>query len=348
MNKSKVAFDGMIYSPPGYIDDLNGLTGLIAWLLSAAKKAWTKYNGDPWTLVYFPLRQNFNENSENVGALWAIVYWAQYFEGQLPDTARGLVVVLENSCNSTFTYRIDGGTVTPLGDGDRHDTAFDQHVRTATFADVISIEDSTAAGLGIDHNGCPFSIRVYSSKAFLSDYYSNTPLTVTLSVLSVFFFACLMFFIYDRLVERRQNLLLRKAMQTHKIVASLFPKNVCDQLSKENTTEKKGKTPETASNRLTSYLRKEGDSDALNQAPIADLYLNATVLFADISGFTAWSSSREPAQVFMLLQSVYQGFDSIASRRKVFKVETIGDTVSPLSNSFIVFWKPATSSQTLS
>ena len=49
------------------------------------------------------------------------------------------------------------------------------------------------------------------------------------------------------------------------------------------------------------------------------------MLFADIVGFTAWSSVREPAQVFILLESVYHAFDRIAKKRRVFKVETIGD-----------------------
>lgn len=55
--------------------------------------------------------------------------------------------------------------------------------------------------------------------------------------------------------------------------------------------------------------------------PIADLFPHTTVLFADIAGFTAWSSEREPEQVFKLLQTVYQSFDKIARRRGVFKVE---------------------------
>jgi class 3 adenylate cyclase len=50
-----------------------------------------------------------------------------------------------------------------------------------------------------------------------------------------------------------------------------------------------------------------------------------TVLFADISGFTAWSSTREPSQVFTLLETIYHEFDTIAKRRRVFKVETVGD-----------------------
>lgn len=48
-------------------------------------------------------------------------------------------------------------------------------------------------------------------------------------------------------------------------------------------------------------------------------------MFADIAGFTAWSSEREPDQVFLLLEALYQNFDSIAHRLGVFKVETIGD-----------------------
>jgi class 3 adenylate cyclase len=78
--------------------------------------------------------------------------------------------------------------------------------------------------------------------------------------------------------------------------------------------------------RLKSLLGETAQGNEANSQPIADLFPNCTVLFADIAGFTAWSSAREPTQVFMLLQSVYQAFDKIAARRKVFKVETIGDS----------------------
>ena len=35
---------------------------------------------------------------------------------------------------------------------------------------------------------------------------------------------------------------------------------------------------------------------------------------------------REPSQVFTLLESIYRAFDSLAERRRVFKVETVGDS----------------------
>ena len=46
---------------------------------------------------------------------------------------------------------------------------------------------------------------------------------------------------------------------------------------------------------------------------------------ADIAGFTAWSSTREPEQVFHLLETVYGAIDQIAMHRGIFKVETVGD-----------------------
>jgi hypothetical protein len=52
---------------------------------------------------------------------------------------------------------------------------------------------------------------------------------------------------------------------------------------------------------------------------------NNSIPKADIEGFTAWASTREPAQVFHLLETIYGAFDEIARSRGVFKVETVGD-----------------------
>ena len=81
--------------------------------------------------------------------------------------------------------------------------------------------------------------------------------------------------------------------------------------------------------RLKNFLSDGNSPDerkATNELrPIADLFPHTTVMFADIAGFTKWSSDRDPAHVFTLLQTVYHAFDRIAKKRGVFKVETIGD-----------------------
>jgi class 3 adenylate cyclase len=77
-----------------------------------------------------------------------------------------------------------------------------------------------------------------------------------------------------------------------------------------------------AGNEANAELAQQHFSDT----PIADLFPNTTVIFADIAGFTAWSSQREPPQVFTLLETLYRSFDEVAGKLKVFKVETIGDS----------------------
>eukprot|EP00980_Cylindrotheca_fusiformis_P029226 scaffold22762_cov127-Cylindrotheca_fusiformis.AAC.1 len=48
-----------------------------------------------------------------------------------------------------------------------------------------------------------------------------------------------------------------------------------------------------------------GRSNATGSAPLADLFPSVTVVFADLVGFTAWSSAREPHHVFILLETIY-------------------------------------------
>jgi hypothetical protein len=71
------------------------------------------------------------------------------------------------------------------------------------------------------------------------------------------------------------------------------------------------------------FKRRTGDGDEhitlllTRSRPIADPFLSAAVIFADISGLTAWASVREPAQVFTLVKQIYNSFDVIARRRNI-------------------------------
>jgi class 3 adenylate cyclase len=135
-----------------------------------------------------------------------------------------------------------------------------------------------------------------------------------------FVLVAVVFFIYDMMVQRRNEKIVVTAARSNAIVSSMFPDAIRDRLLQQNIVPaKKG--------HLKSYLMDgEGDEVGnMSSKPLADLFLETTVLFADISGFTAWSSVRDPSQVFSLLEAVYKAFDTIANRRRVFKVETVGD-----------------------
>lgn len=57
-----------------------------------------------------------------------------------------------------------------------------------------------------------------------------------------------------------------------------------------------------------------------------DLFIETTIMVADVAGFSAWSSVREPVQVFKFLEMLYNELDDLAEKRKVFKVETSGES----------------------
>jgi class 3 adenylate cyclase len=58
---------------------------------------------------------------------------------------------------------------------------------------------------------------------------------------------------------------------------------------------------------------------------IADFYPAATVLFADIVGFTSWAQRTPPARVVELLDELFIGFDELTAVHRLEKIKTIGD-----------------------
>ncbi|HEX6286287.1 MAG TPA: adenylate/guanylate cyclase domain-containing protein, partial [Acidimicrobiia bacterium] len=58
---------------------------------------------------------------------------------------------------------------------------------------------------------------------------------------------------------------------------------------------------------------------------IADEFDSASILFADIAGFTPMSAAMEPNEVIELLNEVFTAFDSLVADRRLEKIKTIGD-----------------------
>lgn len=125
------------------------------------------------------------------------------------------------------------------------------------------------------------------------------------------------------------------AIKSSAIVSSLFPSNVRARLYGLDDLPNVPQEDTAGNKRLWTLRNDQGEAKQVGGSfvdqcistgrPIADLFPSATVMFGDISGFTAWSSTRQPHQVFILLESLYGLFDKIADRRGIFKVETIGD-----------------------
>ena len=295
-----VAISQLIMAPPGNVSSTNPSTALIALIMSiaasevgddqtAAKAELVEYQGDPVSKVYFPIYNDFGKDRVPVAIMLAWIRWADYFENVLPSTLEGIMFVLQDSCGGQYTYLANGDKVVPLGTGDLHDTKYDYLKRSIDFSSVKNIADGTKFGLALNQEFCPISLDIYPSEAFHNIFTKQTPTIMTVAVALVFVFTAIMFLCYDRLVEMRQQLVMRKAVQTSAIVSSLFPANVRDPLLRSSTASIDKRPSDVGlhdRSSATSFLLGDnslGENDT-HAAPIADLFPHCTVCFADIAG----------------------------------------------------------------
>ena len=130
-------------------------------------------------------------------------------------------------------------------------------------------------GMQVDKTCC-YDIHVYPTMEFYNMYNTSTPLVITFSIVGVFIVTVFMFLFYDRLVERRQKIVLAKATQSTAIVSSFFPKNVWHQLMEAEAANVKGLEMANKS-RLKGFLAGDDKENESSAAPIADLFPNCTV-----------------------------------------------------------------------
>jgi len=284
----------------------------------------------PHSYVSHPIREVAGNNDEHeskvVGQVTAIVGWDEPFRNLLPEGVNGINVVMTNTCNQTFTYLLDGPEVFFLGEGDFHQTSYNHYAfGIDLFWDRKVITDKATN----DPHGedCWYSMTVYPTSRFTSTFHNNSPKVYATIFAATFALITIVFAIYDIFVRNRNTKVVRNSAISGALVSSIFPEHIRKQL----VDQRRMAAELTNSSKMKSFL-VGGDHESFDAGgvqavakPLADLFLETTVIFIDIVGFTAWSSTREPFQVFQLLETVYAEFDRIAKRRRVFKVETVGD-----------------------
>lgn len=62
-----------------------------------------------------------------------------------------------------------------------------------------------------------------------------------------------------------------------------------------------------------------------SQQSVADSFENVTILFADIVGFTRFSSTMSPNELVQMLDEVFSEFDNLVDKYGIEKIKTIGD-----------------------
>jgi class 3 adenylate cyclase len=311
-------------------------------------------SNSPLNILFYPVFQDFDDHKPRkvVGVLGFELFWENFFRQLLPNNADGIIAVLANTCGQVYTFEVSGESARYVGEGDLHDTVFDGMVEEMNLSS-IQVPGLTPVG----SLGCPIFLRLYPSAKFRSIFTTNKPKIYTCAAASIFLFTAIVFLLYDWLVKRRFRVLKNLAVRSNAIVTSMFPSMVRERLF-QNAEIHHGDIPqqrtsmdllatgfrparrlslfavgfETPKIKLKSFMQASVANAQLTDLPhvhdtlpIADYFSTSTVLFADITGFTAWCSQREPTQVFILLETIYGSFDALAKRHGVFKIETIGD-----------------------
>ena len=102
-------------------------------------------------------------------------------------------------------------------------------------------------------------------------------------------------------IQRVEAALAEEHRRSEALLDNILPRNVADRLKDPARTE------------------------------VADRYDDASVLFADIAGFTAMSSQASPADVVRFLDRLYTELDALIERHGLEKIKTTGDSYMVVS-----------------
>ncbi len=110
-----------------------------------------------------------------------------------------------------------------------------------------------------------------------------------------------------------------------RITASLEKKRLRDQ---EQAYLVQLQSERSKSERLLLNVLPRAVADRLKsgERTIVDSFLDATVVFADIVGFTRIASRNSPNRTVQLLNDLFSNFDRVAEQHQLEKIKTIGDS----------------------
>ena len=106
-----------------------------------------------------------------------------------------------------------------------------------------------------------------------------------------------------------------KPFNAHELLARVNTHLTLDHLHRENERLLLNVLPASIANKLKQQV-----------GIIAERFDDASVLFADIVGFTPLSARLSPSDLIESLNRIFSGFDELADHHKLEKIKTIGDS----------------------
>ncbi|CAG9334297.1 unnamed protein product [Blepharisma stoltei] len=186
---------------------------------------------------------------------------------------------------------------------------FEEAGRTLAYAKVlqamftnITVNHISALPIGFILTATVVNYIAWICMAFSSDYSANLKIETTFFVTIFFLLNYVASFVREFQARRSYDLnkcAEREIKNTDKLLSQMMPPQVLRNL--------------------------------LNDVATTDKYTDATIIYADICGFTSWSSNRKPIEVVGMLSKLFTNFDHLCVMHNVYKVHTIGDCYVVLS-----------------
>mmetsp|Transcript_31479 Transcript_31479/g.75953 ORF Transcript_31479/g.75953 Transcript_31479/m.75953 type:complete len:940 (-) Transcript_31479:221-3040(-) len=175
------------------------------------------------TYLTYPVFDSFEDDKNVVGVLATNLHWTVLFSNLLPESALGMICVITNTKDQTFTYRIDGCESRYLGLGDLHDPRFDEFEVKEQVNEVLKGRfraQNTAYDTVPLSDTMQYTMRVYPSEDTEFGFITNQPVLYTSLIACIFIFTAVIFLLFAHHVEKRQRLMLQTVVENANRVAA--------------------------------------------------------------------------------------------------------------------------------
>ena len=135
-------------------------------------------------------------------------------------------------------------------------------------------------------------INIFRIKLSLSNLFENSLELFFANILGMF--SCYLMEYYIRKDFFQDRLLAEEREKVDRLLLNILPQPIAERLKQEQIT-------------------------------IADSFTEATIMFADIVGFTPLSARLSATEIVNLLNQIFSTFDQLAERHNLEKIKTIGD-----------------------
>lgn len=210
--------------------------------------------------------------------MWCLIDWLAYFRNIINDPAAELIAVVKSTDGDAATYKINGMEAVFLGEGDMHDTKYNDLEVSAEFA-KLDIDKSIELP---DELKVPtLTMSIYATDSLRETFNTNDAYYYTAGVIAIFVFTSAVFILFDYTVRRQQAKVMERVIRQDKIVSNLFPQQIRDRLygldddSDECNSSQKKAAKKDATNSGFPVVLDPSDfenPEMFEHPPIADLF----------------------------------------------------------------------------